>query len=109
MTKPFLQFARLRLLMVVATIALFAGLSLALSAGMHIAHASGNTWTVNDLGDCGTTICSANAGSGGPICQLRDAMNNAASGDAIVFSLSGTITLGSTLPTSRAPGSSMSD
>src|SRR5579863_2977105 len=60
--------------------------------------ATGSTWTVNDTGDSATTTCQANAGSGGPVCQLRDAMNKAASGDTINFSVSGTIPLSSTLP-----------
>jgi hypothetical protein len=64
----------------------------------HPVYASSNTWSVNELGDSGTMTCAANAGAGGPVCELRDAMNKAASGDTIGFSVSGTLNLGSTLP-----------
>ncbi len=50
-------------------------------------------WTVTTTGDTATSC----AGTSCP--TLRDAINAAASGDTIVFSASGTITLGSTLPT----------
>src|SRR5579859_1463359 len=62
------------------------------------AQASGNTWTVNNTGDSGTTTCTANAGSGGAACQLRDALSKAVNGDTITFGVSGTITLGARLP-----------
>jgi hypothetical protein len=68
-----------------------------LSGGAHTAYASGSTWTVNSLGYTGATTCSANAGSGGPTCELGDALNKAQNGDAIQFSVIGTITLSGTL------------
>jgi predicted outer membrane repeat protein len=84
---------------VIGTGAMLIALVLALMpSGARRVHAAGNTWTVNVLTDSGLTTCVANAGAGGASCELRDAMNKASSGDTIVFSLSGTITLGSTLP-----------
>src|SRR3954467_3306287 len=59
--------------------------------------ATGNTWTVNDLGDTGALSCAPNAGAGGATCQLRDALNKAANGDTIAFSVTGTITVVSSL------------
>src|SRR5258708_34651375 len=53
--------------------------------------ATGNTWTVNDLGDTLTTTCVANAGAGGTTCQLRDASGKATDGDTIVFRVCGTM------------------
>src|ERR1051325_306030 len=72
--------------------------------GVQVARAAGATITVNSLGD------DATAGDGN--CTLREAMNNAndnadtTSGDCVAgvaddtidFSVSGTITLGSSLP-----------
>lgn len=64
--------------------------------------AMGATWTINDLGDSGMTTCAPDAGAAGPVCQLRDAFSKAASGDAITFSVTGTITVGSTLTLSTS-------
>ncbi len=57
-----------------------------------MAHAAG--WVVNALTDAANGNCTT-------MCTLRDAMSLAASGDTITFSVSGTITLGSTLPAVR--------
>ncbi len=60
--------------------------------GVRPAHAA-TTWMVTSLADTTGTSCPDAVN-----CTLRQAMTQAASGDSIIFGLSGTITLSSTLP-----------
>ena len=103
--------ARVRLKFLIALLTLLAPVCLILTQSR--LHASGNTITVTNTTDPLST-------SGNGFCTLREAIDNAnspgvdttggdcATGtgtDTIVFSVSGTITLGSTLPASRTLGS----
>jgi len=83
--RSFFQFVR-----IVGALALVGALAAGLFATVRTAHATG--WVVNTLGDATNGSCAST-------CTLRDAMTLAASGDTITFSVSGTIMLGSTLPT----------
>src|SRR5579859_4856366 len=62
-------------------------------SGTRLASAA-TTWIVTSLADTTGTLCPDASN-----CTLRQAMTQAASGDTITFAVSGTITLGATLPT----------